>query len=106
MGGKKKNLAYYVTKHQPIWHHRVIKPRYITATKKDIENSKDRRTGTGIGCAGTNNPRGTRKPDNPLKGIRNKIPQDPDNLLKGIRNLVQNGTRIQLSRGIFIPTQG
>ena len=42
--------------------------------------------------SGTTNPRGTRKPGNPLKGIRNLISQDPDNTLKGIRELVQNGT--------------
>ena len=54
--------------------------------------------------AGTTNPRGTRKPDNPLKGIRNPIPRDPDNPLKGIRDLVQNGTRNQWLRGLTIPT--
>ena len=46
-----------------------------------------------ISIAGTNNPRGTRKPDNPLKGIRNPIIQNPDNTLKGIRDLIKNGTR-------------
>ena len=25
----KKNLADYVTKHHPIWHHRVMIPRYV-----------------------------------------------------------------------------
>ena len=45
--------------------------------------------------AGTTNPRGTQKPDNPLKVIRNPMPQYPDNTLKGIRELVQNGTRSQ-----------
>ena len=54
--------------------------------------------------AGTTNPRGTRKPDNPLQGIWNAIPQDPDNPLKGIRDLVQNGTRSQWPRGLTIPT--
>ena len=43
--------------------------------------------------AGTTNPGGTRKPDNPLKGIRNPIPWDPDNYLKGIRDIVPNGIR-------------
>ena len=52
----KKNLSYYVTKHHPIWHHRYIRPRYVKSTKKDVENSKYRRTGTGRGCAGTTNP--------------------------------------------------
>ena len=99
----KKNLADYVTKHHLIWHHRAIRPRYFKAKKK-IENSKDRQTGTGRGCDGTTNPRGSWKPDNPLKGIRNPIPQDPDNPLKGIRELVQNGTQSQWPRGLTIPT--
>ena len=30
----KKNLADYVTKHHPIWHHRAMRPRYVKATKK------------------------------------------------------------------------
>ena len=91
---EKKNLADYVTKHHLISHKREIKPRYVKATKKDIEISKDRQNGTRRGCAGTNNPGGTRKPDNPFKGIWNRIPQDLDNPLKGIRDLVQNVTQI------------
>ena len=43
-------------------------PRYIKATKKYIEHSKDQRNGTRRGGAGTTNTRGTRKSDNPLKG--------------------------------------
>ena len=89
----RKNLADYVTKHHPIWHHRSMRPRYVKAAKIYIENSKDRRNGTRRGCAGTTNPRGTRKSDNPLKGIRNPIPQDLDNPLKVIRDLVKNGTQ-------------
>ena len=58
-----------------------------------MNNSKDRRTGTGRGCDVTTNPGGTRKPDNLLKGIRNPITQNPDNPFKGIRDLVQNGTQ-------------
>ena len=85
----KKNLADYVTKHNLIWHHIAMRTRYVKETEKDIENSKDRRTGTRRGCDGTTNPRGTRK---------------PDNLLKGIRDLVQNGTQSQWSRGLTIPT--
>ena len=54
--------------------------------------------------AGTNNPGGTQKPYNPLKGIRIPIPQDPDNLLKGIQYLVKNGTRSQWPRGFTITT--
>ena len=69
-----------------------MRPIYAKATKRDTENSKYRQTGTGKGCAGTNNTRGTRKPDNPLKGIRNPSPWNPDYPLKGIRDLVQNGT--------------
>ena len=37
--------------------------------KKDIENTKYLQTGTRRGCAGTTNPRETRKPDNLPKGI-------------------------------------
>ena len=54
--------------------------------------------------AGTTNPGGTRKPDNPLKGIQNPIPQNPDNPHKGIRYLVQNKTRIQWPRGLNVAT--
>ena len=74
------------------------------SNKKYIENSKDRRTGNGRGCAGTTNPGGTRKPDNPLKGIRNTIPWNPNNPIKGIRDLVQNGTQGQWSIGLTVPT--
>ena len=99
-----KNLSDYVTKHHPIWYHIAMRPRYVKTTTKYIENSKYRRTGTGRGCAGTTNPGRTRKQGNPLKGIRDQIPQDPDNPLKGIRYLVQNGTRIQWPIGLTIPT--
>ena len=44
---------------------------------------------------GNINPGGTRKPDSPLKGIRDPIPQDPDNPLKGFRDLVQSRVRSQ-----------
>ena len=37
---------------------------------------------------GTNNPRETSKPDNPLKGMHNIVPQKLDNPLKGVRNVV------------------
>ena len=85
----KKNLADYVTKHHLIWHHRAMRPRYVKATKKDVENSKYQQTGTGRGCSGTSNPGETWKPDNPLKGIR---------------DLVQNVTQSQWPRGLTIPT--
>ena len=81
---RKKNLADYVKKHHLIRHHKEMRPRYVKATKKYIENSKDQRTGTGRGCAGTTNPWGTRKPDNPLEGIRNPIIWNLDNSLNGI----------------------
>ena len=32
----KKNLADYVTKYHPIWHHISMRPRHVKATKKDI----------------------------------------------------------------------
>ena len=99
----KKNLSAYVTKHHPIWHHRAMRPRSIKATtKKDMENSKDRRTGTGRGCAGTTNPGVTQKPYNPLNVIRKPIPWNPDNPLKGIQDLVKNRTRIQCPIGLTI----
>ena len=100
----KKNLAGCVTKHRPIWHHITMRPRYAKATKKDIENSKDWKTGTGRGCAGTNNIRRTRKPENPLKGIRNKIPRNLYNSLKGVQDLAPNGTRSQWPRGLTVQT--
>ena len=70
LGRGKENLADYVTKHHLIWHHRAMRPRYIKATTKYIENSKDRQNGTGKGCDGTTNTGGTRKPDNLPKGIQ------------------------------------
>ena len=56
-----------------------MRPKYIKATKKDIENPKD-------GCDGTTNPGGIQKLDNPLKGIQNTITQNLDNPLKGIQD--------------------
>ena len=99
-----KNLAGYITKHHLIWNHRTMRPRYFKLAKKYTEKWKDRLTGTGTGCDGTTNPGVTRKPDNPLKGIRNPIPRKPDNLLKGIRNLVPNGIQSQCPRGLTVPT--
>ena len=60
--------------------------------------------GPGEGALELPIPGGTRKPDNPLKGIRNPIPQDPDNPLKEIQDLVQNGTWRQWPRGLTIST--
>ena len=60
--------------------------------------------GVDLIISGTANPGGTQKPDNPLMGIRNPIPQDLDNPLKGIRDLVQSGTRSQWLRGLTMPT--
>ena len=80
-----KTLAYYITKHHPIWHHITMRPRYVNSTKKDIENSKYRRTGTIRVCAGTTNPGGTKKQENPIKVIRNPIPPRPDNFSAAIR---------------------
>ena len=59
---------------------------------------------TFVHLSGTTNPRGTRKPDNPLKEIRNKIPRNPDNPLQGIRNLVPNRIRSQWSISSTLPT--
>ena len=36
----RKNIAEYVKKIHPSWHHRNMIPRYLKVTKKDIENSK------------------------------------------------------------------
>ena len=77
-----KNIEDYVTKYHPIWHQRTMRPKYVKVTKKDIKYSKDQQTGTGRGFVGTNNPGRTQKPDNPLKGIWNPIPQNTDNPLK------------------------
>ena len=101
----KKKLADYVTKHHPIWNHRTMRPRYANSTKKDTENSKYQRNGTGRGCAGTNNPEGTWKPDNPLRGIRNTITRNPDNPFKVTRNLLPKGLRIQWPRELTVPTE-
>ena len=81
-----------------------MRPRYVKAAKKDIENSKYQQTRTGRGFDEATNPGATQKPDNPLKGTRNPIPQKPDNILKGIRDLVPNGIRSQWLRGLTEPT--
>ena len=88
----------------PIWNHITMRPRYLKATKKDIENSKDRKTGTGRGRSGNTNPGGTQKSDNPLKGIRNPIPQNLYIPLKRIRYLVPNVIRNQWKRGLTVIT--
>ena len=53
--------------------------------------------------AGTINPGGTRKPENPLKGILNPITWNLDNPLKGIWDLLPNRIRSQWARGLTIP---
>ena len=50
--------------------------------------------------AGTTNPGATWKPDIPLKGIQNPVPQKLDNPIERIRNLVKNRTRNQWPRGL------
>ena len=47
--------------------------------QKHIVNLKDQKTGTKQGCAGTSNPGVNRKPDTPLKGIHNLIPNITQN---------------------------
>ena len=59
---------------------------------------------TFIACAGTTNPGGTQKPDNPLKGIQNPIPRNLDNPCKRILELVPNGIQSQWPRGLTAPT--
>ena len=91
----KKNSADYVTKHQPIWHHIIMRPRYVKSTQ---------RNGTGRGCVGTTNPGGTRKPENRIKGTRNTTPLNLDNPRKEIWGLVPNRIRSQWPIGLNLPT--
>ena len=81
-----------------------MRSRYFKATKKDIKYSKCRKTGTVRECDGTTNPGGTRKPNNPLKGICNPISRNPDNPIKVIQDLVQNETRSHWPREFTVPT--
>ena len=81
-----------------------MRPIYVKATKKDTLNIKERKTGTGRGCAGTTNPRGTWIPDDHLKGIRNTIPRNLDNPLEEIRDIVPKGIRSQWPIGLTVPT--
>ena len=53
---------------------------------------------------GSTNPRGTRRPDNPLKGIRNPIAWNLDNPCKGIQEIITNRIRSQWPRGLTVPT--
>ena len=78
-------------KNYPIWHHRAMIPRYVKATKKDIEKSKYRQTGIRSCCTGTTNTGGIQKLDNPLKRIW---------------DLVNNGTQIQWPIGLTVITLG
>ena len=55
-------------------------------------------------CDGTTNPGGTRKVDNPLKGIWDPITRYPDNPLKGIQDLVPNIIRSQWPIWLTVPT--
>ena len=63
--------------------------KVFKTNKNDMENSKDRITVTGRGCAGTTNLSVTRKLDNPLKEIR---------------NVVRNKIRRQWPRGLTVPS--
>ena len=78
--------------------------KMFKGNKKININPKDRWTGTKRGRDGTTNPGVTRKSDNPIKGIRDPIPQNPDNPLKEIRNLVLNRIRSQWKKGLTAPT--
>ena len=53
---------------------------------------------------GTRNLGVTHKSDNPLKAIHNTFHRKPDNPLNGIQNLVPNGTRNQWPRWLTIQT--
>ena len=100
----KKNLVDLFTKHHPIWHHRTMRSIFLKPTEKDIEKSKDRRTGTGRGCAVTGNSRVVRRPGNLPQGIQNIVLRNLDIILKGIQNLFQNRTRNQWPRWLAVPT--
>ena len=54
--------------------------------------------------SGNTNQGVTRKPDNPIKGIRDPIPRNPDNPLKGIWNLVPNVIWSHWWIGLTVPT--
>ena len=82
------------------------KTQICQSNKQRHKKPKKRQTGTGRGYAGTINPRGTQKLDNPLKVIQNPNPWNPDNPLKGIWDLVQNRTWSQWPRGLTLPTLG
>ena len=71
----RKNLLYDVTNHHPIWYHITMWPIYLKQTTKDIDNSKDCKTRTRIGCARTYYPRVIQNLDNTLKGIHNLVPK-------------------------------
>ena len=58
----------------------------------------------GRGCDGTANTGVTQKLDNNLKVIRNPIHRNLDNPLRGIRNLVPNRILIQWSIGLTLTT--
>ena len=84
----KKNLTGHFTKNHLFWHHRTMRPRILKAKQKGIENPNDQKTRNVRGCAGTSNPRVTRKPDNTLEGIHNLVP---------------NVTRNQWPHGLDVP---
>ena len=45
----KKNLADYVTKHHPIWHHRAMRPTYDKVKKKIYKPQNTGKLGPGEG---------------------------------------------------------
>ena len=86
------------------WVHPMFLKSKSAASKEYNLNCVEAMSGPFADDSGTTNHRGTQKPDNPLKGIRNPIPWSPDNNLKGIWYLVQNGTWSQWTRGLTVPT--
>ena len=74
MGGRKEK--YRLISHQmpPNLAPQNYATKIFETNKKYMENSKDWKTGTVWGCAGTKKFEGTRKHDNPLKGIRHLVP--------------------------------
>ena len=74
MGGKKEKSGGLFLQTPPNLVPHKYATKIFETNKKYMENSKDWKTGTVWGCAGTKKFEGTRKHDNPLKGIRDLVP--------------------------------
>ena len=72
-------MADYLTRNHFIWNHRTMRPILLKPTRKYTENSKYRKNKIGRGFSGTSNTGVTQKTDNPLKEIRNLVPNRTHN---------------------------